>query len=48
MSNEKVYQMSFSKVYPLLVNKAVKKGRSKDEVDKILGKGQDNIGFQTR
>lgn len=36
MSNDKVYQMSFSKVYPLLVNKAVKKGRSKEEVDEII------------
>lgn len=36
MSSDKVYQMSFSKVYPLLVNKAVKKGRSKEEVDEII------------
>lgn len=36
MSNDKVYQMSFSKVYPLLVNKAVKKGRSKEEVDEVI------------
>lgn len=34
--NEKVYQMSFSKIYPLLVQKAIKKGRTKDEVDKII------------
>lgn len=26
MSNEKVYGMSFSKIYPLLVTKAEKKG----------------------
>lgn len=26
MDYEKVYQMSFAKIYPLLVNKAVKKG----------------------
>ena len=25
MTNEKVYAMSFAKIYPLLVNKAVKK-----------------------
>ena len=25
MNNEKVYKMEFSKIYPLLVNKAVKK-----------------------
>lgn len=35
MSNDKVYQMSFSKVFPLLVNKAVKKGRTKAEVEEI-------------
>lgn len=36
MSNEKIYQMSFSKVYPLLLNKAVKKGRTQAEVDEII------------
>lgn len=36
MNNDKVYQMSFTKVYPILVNKAVKKGRSKEEVDKVI------------
>lgn len=36
MNNDKVYQMSFSKVYPLLVNKAVKKGRSKEEVNEVI------------
>ena len=35
MSNEKVYQMHFSKVYSLLVAKAEKKGRKKEEVDEI-------------
>ncbi|MCI9190084.1 MAG: DUF2200 domain-containing protein, partial [Lachnospiraceae bacterium] len=28
MTNEKVYQMDFNKVYQLLVSKAVKKGRT--------------------
>lgn len=32
MDNEKVYAMSFAKVYPLLVNKAVRKGRTPEEV----------------
>lgn len=32
MDLEKVYQMSFAKVYPLLVNKAIRKGRTEDEV----------------
>ena len=35
MTNEKVYQMDFNKVYQLLVSKAVKKGRTKDEVDQV-------------
>lgn len=35
MDNEKVYQMSFAKVYPLLVNKALRKNRTKEEVDEI-------------
>ena len=29
MTNEKVYQMDFNKVYQLLVSKAVKKGRKR-------------------
>lgn len=36
MENEKVYQMEFSKVYHLLVNKAEKKGRTRQEVDEII------------
>lgn len=36
MENERVYKMSFSKVYPLLVNKAERKGRTKEEVDTII------------
>ena len=36
MNNEKVYQMRFSKIYPLLVNKAVRKGRTQSEVDEII------------
>lgn len=32
MSKAKVYAMSFAKVYPMLVAKAEKKGRSQDEV----------------
>lgn len=37
MTNEKVYAMSFAKIYPLLVNKAVKKGRTATEVDTVIG-----------
>lgn len=36
MEKEKVYQMDFAKIYPLLVNKAVKKGREKSEVDMVV------------
>lgn len=36
MTNEKVYAMSFAKVYPLLVAKANKKGRTRDEVDQVV------------
>lgn len=36
MSNEKVYAMKFADVYPLLVNKAVRKGRTKEEVDQVI------------
>ena len=36
MGNEKIYQMDFSKVYHLLVKKAEKKGRTKEEVDEII------------
>lgn len=35
MGNEKIYNMKFSKIYPLLVNKALGKGRTEDEVDEI-------------
>ena len=35
MTNEKIYGMSFAKVYPLLVAKAEKKGRSREEVDTV-------------
>lgn len=30
-----ITQMPFSKLYPLLVNKAVKKGRTREEVDQV-------------
>lgn len=35
MENEKVFAMSFSKVYGLLVAKAERKGRSRAEVDQV-------------
>ena len=36
MGNEKVYAMPFAKVYPLLVAKAIRKGRTQAEVDEII------------
>ncbi len=36
MDNEKVYRMEFAKVYALLVNKAQKKGRTRQEVDQVV------------
>ena len=35
MPRTDVTQMSFSKVYPLLVNKAERKGRTREEVDQV-------------
>ena len=32
MTNDKVFAMSFAKVYPMLIAKAERKGRSRDEV----------------
>ena len=47
MGNERVFSMKFSKVYPLYVAKATKKGRSREEVDEIIqwltGYGQDEL-----
>ena len=36
MTNQAVYDMPFAKVYPLLVNKAVRKGRTPAEVDAVI------------
>lgn len=36
MAEHRIYSMSFSKVYPLLIAKAEKKGRTKAEVDEII------------
>ncbi len=35
MPRTDVTQMAFAKVYPLLVNKAERKGRSREEVDQV-------------
>ncbi|MDR2502621.1 MAG: DUF2200 domain-containing protein [Oscillospiraceae bacterium] len=50
MNNERVYQMPFSSVYPLLVQKAKCKGRSKEEVDTVICwlTGYDESGLQAQ
>lgn len=35
MENEKVFAMQFAKVYPMLIAKAERKGRTKDEVYEV-------------
>ena len=35
MSNDKVFSMPFAKVFPLLIAKAEKKGRTRDEVYEV-------------
>lgn len=36
MPQHKIFTMAFSKVYPMLVQKAERKGRTKGEVDQII------------
>lgn len=36
MNEERIHNMLFSSVYPLYVQKAVRKGRSPEEVDEII------------
>lgn len=36
MDNTRVYKMSFASVYPHYINKAEKKGRTKEELDTII------------
>lgn len=35
MDNEKVFRMGFGKIYDALLNKAIRKGRTKAEVDEV-------------
>ena len=48
MSNERVYKMKFSSVYPHYVTKAEKKGRTKDELHGLIFwlTGYDEKSFQ--
>jgi hypothetical protein len=50
MKNERVYKMTFSRVYPLLVKKAERKGRTKSEVDDVICwlTGYDASGLQAQ
>jgi hypothetical protein len=36
MNTERIYKLLFSSVYPLYIQKAEKKGRTKEEVDEII------------
>lgn len=36
-SNERIHRMKFGSVYPHYVTKAEKKGRTRDEVDRVIG-----------
>ena len=48
MTEHRVFTMAFAKVYPLYVQKAERKGRTKDEVDHIICwlTGYDQKGLQ--
>ena len=48
MDNTKVFKMSFASVYPLYIQKAGKKGRTKAEVDAIIFwlTGYDDVTLQ--
>ena len=36
MDNERVYRMTFASVYPMYIQKAERKGRTKEEVDTVI------------
>jgi hypothetical protein len=36
MDNSKIFKMPFTNVYPLYIQKALKKGRTREEVDAII------------
>ncbi len=50
MKKPRIYTLSFAGVYPLYINKAEKKGRTKNEVDEIVrwltGYSQDELEAQ--
>ena len=48
MDNQRVFAMKFAKVYPLYIQKAERKNRTKEEVDQIICwlTGYDQAGLQ--
>ncbi len=48
MAAHKIFTMPFAKVYPMYVQKAIRKGRTQDEVDRIICwlTGYDHAGLQ--
>lgn len=50
MTIDRIFKMPFSKIYPLLIQKAEKKGRTKSEVDTVICwlTGYDDSGLQSQ
>jgi hypothetical protein len=50
LNNERVYRMKFSTVYPLYIQKAERKGRTREEVDAVIQwlTGYDQQGLQAQ
>lgn len=50
MSRHKIYDMTMARIYPLYINKAERKGRSKVEVDEIIWwlTGYDQESFENQ
>lgn len=48
MDKERIYKLVFASVYPLYIQKAEKKGRTKEEVDTVISwlTGYDQKGLQ--
>lgn len=48
MDNSRVYKITFAAVYPLYIQKAEKKGRTREEVDTVISwlTGYDKTGLQ--
>jgi hypothetical protein len=48
MTNDRIFRMPFAKVYPMYVQKAERKNRTKEEVDQVICwlTGYDRAGLQ--